>query len=88
MELVLVHVPEAEPEVIVQLMPPVPLTEPFPVPAPVTVTVVATNAALTDCAEFMVTEQAPVPVHAPPQPAKAVPAASGLGLKFNDTAVP
>jgi hypothetical protein len=54
------------------------VTTPFPLPAPVTVTVVATKFAVTDCTEFMVTEQAPVPVHAPPQPANAVPAGSAL----------
>ena len=74
MALPLLQVPEVAPEVIVQLMPPVPVTVPLPVPAPVTVTVVALKAALTDNAEFMVTEQAPVPVQAPPQPANAVPA--------------
>lgn len=73
--LLLVQVPEVAPEAEVQLMLPVPLTVPVPVPAPVTVTVVALKAALTDCAEFMVTEQVPVPVHAPPQPANAEPAA-------------
>jgi hypothetical protein len=79
--LVLVQVPEVAPKVEVQLMPPVPVTVPLPVPAPVTVTVVRLKVALTDCAEFMVTEQAPVPVQAPPQPAKADPAgAAGVSV--------
>jgi hypothetical protein len=81
----LVHVPEIAPEVMVQLMPSVPVTDPLPVPAPVTVTVVRLKAALTDCAELMVTEQAPVPVQAPPQPAKDVPAGA---LGVSDTDVP
>jgi hypothetical protein len=74
MALLLVQVPDVAPEVMVQLIPPVPVTVPLPVPAPVTVTVVRLKMALTDCAEFIVTEQAPVPVQAPPQPANAVPA--------------
>ena len=69
-----VHVPEVVPAVMVQLIPAVPETVPFPVPAPVTLTVVGLNVAITDWAEFMVTEQAPVPVQAPLQPAKAEPA--------------
>jgi hypothetical protein len=44
----LVQVPVAEPDVIVQLMPLVPVTVPLPVPAPPTVTVVRLNVALTD----------------------------------------
>ena len=81
----LVHVPEVTPEVTVQLMPPVPLTEPLPVPAPVTVTVVRLKVALTDWAELTVTEQAPVPEQAPPQPTKEVPAGA---LGVSDTDVP
>jgi len=46
--LVLVQVPDVEPDVIVQLMPPVPVTLPPPVPPPVTVTVVALKMAPTD----------------------------------------
>jgi hypothetical protein len=81
--LLLVHVPEVTPAVEVQLMPPVPVTEPLPVPAPVTVTVVALKAALTDCAAVMLTEQAPVPVQAPPHPAKAVPAGA-VGVRATE----
>jgi hypothetical protein len=53
-------------------------TEPDPVPARVTFTgnEVGMKAALTDCDEFMVTEQAPVPVQAPAQPANTDPAAA------------
>ena len=74
--LLLAQVPVRVPAVEVQLTPkpPVSVTVPLPLPAPVTVTVVALKAALTDCAELIVTEQAPVPVQAPPQPANAVPA--------------
>ena len=79
----LLQVPEVAPEVIVQLMLPVPVTVPLPVPAPATVTVVALKAALTDSAEFMVTEQAPVPVQAPLQPANADPAAA-LGVSVTE----
>ncbi len=79
--LVLVQVPEVTPAVEVQLMPPVPVTVPLPVPAPVTVTVVRLKVALTDCAAFIVTEQAPVPVQALLQPAKADPAgAAGVNV--------
>ena len=83
MVVLFVHVPEVAPDVMVQLMLPVPDTVPVPVPEPVTVTVVALKAALTVCAEFMDTEQAPVPVHAPPHPAKAVPAGA-VGVKATD----
>ena len=69
-----VHVPVAVPEVMVQLIPPVPATEPLPVPVPVTVTLVNENVAPTATAEFMVTEQAAVPEHAPVQPENAEPA--------------
>lgn len=82
---VLAHVPEVEPEVTVQLMLPVPVTLPLPVPAPVTVTVVELKVAVTDFAAVIVTEQAPVPVQAPPQPAKDVPAGA---LAMRDTDVP
>lgn len=72
----LLHVPDVAPAVEVQLIaePPKSVTEPVPLPAPVIVTVVTLKAALTDCVEFMVTEQAPVPLQAPLQPANAVPA--------------
>jgi hypothetical protein len=43
------------------------------------------NVALTDCAEFIVTLHAPVPLHAPPQPAKVEPE-SGVAAKL--TTVP
>jgi hypothetical protein len=54
------------------------LTDPLPVPARVTFTgkVAGMKMALTDCAEFMVTEQAPVPAQAPAQPANTDPAAA------------
>ena len=80
-----VQVPERVPDVIVQLMPPVPVTLPLPVPAPVTVTVVRLKVALTDCAALIVTEQAPVPAQAPPHPANADPAGA-LGVSV--TTVP
>jgi hypothetical protein len=75
-----VQVPDGAPEVIVQLMPPVPVTVPLPVPAPVTVTLVRLKVALTDCAEVIDTEHAPVPLQAPPQPANADPAGA-LGVR-------
>jgi hypothetical protein len=58
------------------------LTDPDPVPARVTLTGKAAGmkSALTDCAEFMVTEQAPVPGHAPLQPLNTEPAA-GVGVR-------
>ena len=74
MALEFVHVPDGVPAVRVQLMPPLPDTVPVPVPDPVTVTVVGLKVAITDCAEFMVTEHAPVPLQLPLQPAKADPA--------------
>jgi hypothetical protein len=77
---VLVQVPEVEVVLPfqVQLMPPVPVTVPVPVPSPVTVTGndVGMKSAVTDCAELMVTEQAPVPVQAPPQPLNTDPSAA------------
>ena len=85
MALEFVHVPDAAPDVIVQLTPPVPVTLPLPVPAPVTVTVVRLKVAVTDSAALIVTAHAPVPVQAPLQPAKAEPAGA-LGVKF--TVVP
>src|ERR1051325_1827133 len=81
----LVHGPDVMPAVDVQAMPPVPLTVPVPTPEPLMVTVVALNVALTACAEFMVTEHAPVPLQAPPQPAKAVPAGA---VGVNVTSLP
>jgi len=75
---VFVHVPEVAPAVTVQAIPPVPLTDPFPAPTPETVTVVALNNAVTVRAAVMLTEQEPVPVQAPPQPANAVPAGRGV----------
>ena len=83
MVLLLMHVPEVEPAVEVQLIPNpvVSVTIPLPLPAPVTVTVVESKTALTDCDEFMVTEQPPMPVQAPPQPANAVPdGAAGVNV--------
>ena len=80
MALELVQVPEGTPEVIVQLMPPVPVTVPLPVPAPVTVTLVRLNVALTDCGDVIETVHAPVPLQAPPHPAKADPA-DALGVR-------
>ena len=82
---VFVQAPDAIPEFTVQLIPPVPATVPLPVPAPVTVTVVLLKAAVTDCAAVMLTEHAPVPLQAPPHPAKAVPAGA-LGVR--DTELP
>ncbi len=62
-------------EVIVQLIPPVPVTVPLPVlPVAFTVTVVALKAAVTDWLPLIVTTHAPLPLQVPPQPAKAVPA--------------
>jgi hypothetical protein len=63
-------------------------TEPDPVPARVTFTGKAAGMklALTDCAEFMVTEQAPVPVQAPDQPANTE--APELGAAVKATTVP
>jgi len=51
---------------------PLPLTVPDPVPASVTVTGndAGMKLALTDCAEFIVNAQLPVPLQAPLQPAK------------------
>ena len=64
-----------------QLMPPVLLvTVPVPVPAGVTVTVneAGMKFALTDLAALIVTAQAPVPEHAPLQPAKTEAAEDGV----------
>ncbi len=80
---VFVQVPEVEAEVTVQLIPPLPVTVPLPVPTPVTVTVVELKVAPTDCAAVIVTEQAPAPVQAPLQPAKAAPAAA-VGVRVTD----
>ena len=80
---VLVQVPEVAPAVLVQLTPPVPDTVPVPAPLPATVSVVGLNVALTDCAAAMSTVQAPVPVHAPLQPAKADPAGA-VGVRATD----
>jgi hypothetical protein len=64
------------------------LTDPDPVPARVTFTgnEAGMKSALTDCAEFMVTEQAPVPEQAPPQPANTEAAEDGVAV--SDTTVP
>jgi hypothetical protein len=85
MVLLLAQVPDVVPAVDVQLMPNpvVSVTVPLPLPAPPMVTVVALNAAVTDWAEFMVTEQAPEPLHAPPHPANAVPAGA-VGVSATD----
>ena len=60
-----------------------------PPPVPVSVTSIGNevdvNDADTACAEFMVTEQAPVPEHAPLHPEKAEPAA---GVAVSVTTVP
>jgi hypothetical protein len=83
------HVPVATPPVIVQLIPGAPpcsVTTPAPVPAPATLSVNTTlNVAVTVWACDMVTTQAPVPVHAPPQPVKML-LAPGAALSV--TAVP
>jgi len=75
---VLVQDPEVAPVVIVQenVAPLVaePLTEPEPAPGAVIETVVRLNVAVTDSVAVMLTTQAPVPVQAPLQPAKADPA--------------
>ncbi len=69
----LVQVAEVAPDTTLHAKP-VPLTEPLPAPAPATVTVVRLNVALTLEAEVpIVTEHAPVPVQALPQPAKTDP---------------
>ena len=65
------QVPDAVPDVLVQLIPPTLLTtEPEPAPAVATLTGndAGMKVALTDCAEFMVTVHVPVPEQAPPQP--------------------
>jgi hypothetical protein len=64
------------------------LTDPDPVPAKVTFTGKAAGMklALTDWAEFMVTEQAPVPLHAPLQPANTE--AAEVGVAVSATTVP
>jgi hypothetical protein len=85
MALEFVQVPVGVPDVIVQLMPPVPVTVPLPVPAPATVAVVRLNEAPTASAEFIVTEQEPIPVQAPLQPIKAEPAGA---LDVRSTTVP
>jgi hypothetical protein len=84
---VLVHVPDVVPAVEVQLTPPVPVTVPLPVPAASTVTGndEGMKLAVTDCAEFMVTEQALVPEQAPPQPLNEEPA-DAVGVRV--TVVP
>jgi hypothetical protein len=58
------------------------LTDPDPVPARVTFTgkEAGMKSALTDWAEFMVTEQAPVPEQAPPQPANTEAAEDGVAV--------
>jgi hypothetical protein len=63
------------------------VTVPVPVPAFTTVRVwgIRLKVAVTDRAEFMVTVQAPVPVHDPLHPAKTEPAAAVL---FRVTTVP
>jgi hypothetical protein len=63
-------------------------TDPDPVPARVTFTGKAAGMklALTDCAEFMVTEQAPVPLQAPLQPANTE--AEEVGVAVRPTTVP
>jgi hypothetical protein len=80
--MLLLHVPEVAPAVAVQLMPPVPLTEPLPVPAATTVSENAAGIkfALTDFAALIVTAQAPVPVQAPLQPAKTEAAEDGVAV--------
>ena len=77
------------PQVLPQLIPAgVLVTTPVPVPESVTVSVgnaVIVKAAETDRLLFTVTLQAPVPLHAPPQPAKVEPEP---GLAVNVTGVP
>jgi len=78
----LLHVPEVEPEVDVQLTPPLPVTLPDPVPAPVMVTwkVVGMKFAVTDFAASMVTTQAPAPEQAPLQLLNANAEEDGVGV--------
>jgi hypothetical protein len=63
-------------------------TDPDPVPASVTFTgkEAGMKLALTDCAEFMVTEHVPVPEQAPPQPANTE--AEEVGVAVRPTTVP
>jgi hypothetical protein len=68
-------------QVLEQLIPEGALvTEPEPLPENVTdrgkLEVTVLNVAVTDCAEFIITLQAPVPEHAPLHPAKVDPAAA------------
>ena len=75
-------------QVLGQLMPAgVLVTEPVPAPASVTdsAKVTTLKVAVTDCAEFMVTLQLPVPEQAPLHPAKEDPAA---GVAVRVTTVP
>lgn len=83
----LVQAPDVVAEMIVQLMPPVPVTVPLPVlPLAFTVTVVELKFAVTNWAEFIVTVQGTaVPVQPPLQPVNAVPAGA---VGVSETEVP
>jgi hypothetical protein len=69
-----------------QLMPAgVLITVPLPVKLTASVKVDCTNVAVTDCAEFIVTRQVPVPLHALAQPLNFQPLA---GVAVSVTCVP
>jgi hypothetical protein len=80
-----VHAPSATPAVTTQSIPAgSDFTRPVPLPAPATLNVCAgpVNVAVTERAWSIVTAHAPVPEHAPLQPAKVLPP---LGLAVNVT---
>ena len=78
-----VQVPVAVPDVIVQLIPAVPVTVPLPAPDPVTVTVLRVKFAVTAWAAVIGTVQVPVPVQAPLQPEKDDPEVA-VGVSVTD----
>lgn len=82
---VALQVPEAVPDVLVQLIPPtLPATEPDPVPAVASVTAndAGMKFALTDCAALMVTTHVPVPEQpAPLHPANTDAPEDGVAVR-------